>query len=108
MLGPLLFLVYINDITNYVLSSCWLFADDCVLYGQINSPTDAAVLQNDLKTGRKWKMKFNIEKCMVITVTLKKFPLFSEYYLHNHNLLLSLTLSTWMLLWTPHCHLIDI
>ena len=31
-------------------------------------------------------MKFNIEKCMVLTVTLKKNPLHSEYCLHNHKL----------------------
>ena len=42
--GLLLFLVYINDITDNVLSSCQLFADHCILYRQINSPTDAAIL----------------------------------------------------------------
>ena len=67
-----------------------LFADHCILYRQINSPTDAAILQNDLKElenwEKVWKMKFNIEKCMILTVTLKKHPLFSEYYLHNHKL----------------------
>ena len=60
LLGSLLFLVYINDITDYVSSSCWLFADDCILYRQINSPTDAAILQNDLKgleNWEAWKMK---------------------------------------------------
>ena len=31
-------------------------------------------------------MKFNIDKCTVLTVTLKKNPLFTEYYLHNHKL----------------------
>ena len=31
VLGSLLFLVYINDITDYVSSSCHLFADDCIL-----------------------------------------------------------------------------
>ena len=65
MLGPLLFVVYINDITDNVSSSCQLFADDCILHRQINSPTDAAILQNDLKElenwEKVWKMKFNIE-----------------------------------------------
>ena len=64
-----------------------MFADDCILYRQINSPTDAAILQNDLKeleNWEVWKMKFNIEKCMILTVTLKKLLLLSEYYLHNH------------------------
>ena len=65
VLGSLIFLVYINDITDYVSSSCRLFADDCILYRQINSPTDDAILQNDLKElenwEKVWKMKFNIE-----------------------------------------------
>jgi len=31
-------------------------------------------------------MKFNIKKCMVLTVTLKKKPVFTEYYLDNQKL----------------------
>ena len=31
-------------------------------------------------------MEFNIDKCMVLTVTLKKHPMFTEYYLHNYKL----------------------
>ena len=83
VLGPLLFLVYITD---YVSSSCWLFADDCILYRQINSPTDATILQNDLKElenwEKVWKMKFNIEKCMILANSyLEKLPLLPELIL---------------------------
>ena len=56
VLGPasILFLVYINDITDYVSSSCRLFADDCDSVQTVNSLTDATILQNDLKrVGRK-------------------------------------------------------
>ena len=49
VLGPLLFLVYTNDITDYVSSLCRLFADDCILYQKNNSPADINILQNDLK-----------------------------------------------------------
>ena len=49
VLGPLLFLVYINDIIDYASSTCRLFADYCILYWKINSPTDNDILQNDLK-----------------------------------------------------------
>jgi len=49
VLGPLLFLVYINDISTNISSLCRLFADDCILYREINSPTDAKMLQEDLK-----------------------------------------------------------
>ena len=44
-----------NDIIDYVSSSCRLFADDCILYWKINSPTDNDILQNDLKEFENWK-----------------------------------------------------
>ena len=91
VLGPLLFLIYINGITDYVSSSCRLFADDCIIYKQIISPTDARVLQDDLsqleRWEKTWQMKFNIDKCMVLSVTLKRNPLLADYYLHNQKLL---------------------
>ena len=54
VLGPLLFLVYIDDRTDYVSSSCHLFADDCILYWKINSSTDIDILQNNLRSGTKY------------------------------------------------------
>ena len=72
--GPLLFLVYINDITDYVSSSCRLFADDCILYRQINSPTDAAILQNDLKELENWD-EIQYRKMHDINSYLEKTPI---------------------------------
>ena len=52
VLGPLLFLAYITDITTNLSSSCRLFADDCILYRKIDTPDDAKILQEDFeKTG---------------------------------------------------------
>ena len=49
VLGPLLFLIYINDLLDCVTSSTVrLFADDAVLYHGISSPADTADLQRDL------------------------------------------------------------
>ena len=63
-MGPLFFIVYINDITNCVSSLCRLFADDCIIYRQIDLPTDANILQDDLlqleRWEKTWHMKFNI------------------------------------------------
>ena len=90
VLGPLLFLAYINDISTNLSSSCRLFADDCILYREINTPTDAKILQEDLKKLELWEetwgMKFNIEKCMILTITLKHNPHISEYTLHGKKL----------------------
>ena len=49
VLGPLLFLAYINDITTNLSSSCRLFADDCILYRKIDTPDDAKIFQEDLR-----------------------------------------------------------
>jgi hypothetical protein len=49
VLGPTLFLVYINDIASDVSSTLRLFADDSILYKEINSTDDQIQLQNDLQ-----------------------------------------------------------
>ena len=52
VLGPLLFLVYINDIPDNTSSSCYLFADDSLLLDEVFSPIDTAnKLNSDFKLG---------------------------------------------------------
>ena len=54
VLGPLMFLVYINDINEGVTSSVRLFADDCVIYKLIKTPKHDEQLQNDLHKIIEW------------------------------------------------------
>ena len=67
VLGPVLFLIFINDLPDIIRSSVHLFADDCVLYRNIHSLQDCLTLQEDLTSlGRweaDWQMKFNVAKC---------------------------------------------
>ena len=73
VLGPLLFLVYINDIENNIDSSIRLFADDSAIYRPINSIEDSITLQRDLfklqEWADKWQMSFNVKKCKTLRIT---------------------------------------
>ena len=48
VLGPLLFLIYINDLPDYVQSNVRLFADDTILYHSMQNHQDSEVLQRDI------------------------------------------------------------
>ena len=54
ILGPILFLIYINDIVLDLNSHGKLYADDCVLYRRIGSKEDTVILQKDLETTHQW------------------------------------------------------
>ena len=89
VLGPLFFLVYINDISKGLSqgTSIRLFADDSLLYRQINSQKDCEILQKDLDTLQIWeskfKMEFHPEKCNLLQITNKKKPFDFIYKIHN-------------------------
>ena len=73
VLGPLLFLIYINDLPNNIHCTVRLFADDCVLYREINNQLDSQELQKDLdeltKWEHDWQMNFDPDKCFVMRLT---------------------------------------
>ena len=85
VLGPLLFLVYINDLPQNINSTVRLFADDCVIYKEIKSSQDADILQKDLETlsawEKLWQMKFNSDKCYVLRISASRSPLITNYKL---------------------------
>ena len=70
VLGPLLFLLFVNDLPDDVQSVLKLFADDSKLYRKVRSPLDAEALQRDLNAlsdwSHKWQLSFNVEKCKVM------------------------------------------
>jgi ribonucleases P/MRP protein subunit RPP40 len=75
ILGSLLFLIYINDITTNINSEICLFADDCILYRTITSLSDCKLLQVDLNTMHEWQMQFNSKKCHILTLPSGKINL---------------------------------
>ena len=90
VLGPILFLLYINDINENVQSSIRLFADDSIIYRKINSNIDHQILQTDLteleKWSDKWQMQFNLSKCVHLPITNKTKPSSHQYSLFGHPL----------------------
>ena len=90
VLGPLLFLIYINNMPPYVRSKIRLFADDAYLYRIIDSPNDVETLQDDLNQLQSWEkhwdMEFHPGKCKSLTITNKTKPLRSTYSIHNEQL----------------------
>ena len=90
VLGPLMFLTYINDITLNLTSQIKLFADDALLFRPIKSEKDCKSLQKDLNAletwSKRWKMTFNTSKCHVLRMTGKKTIITQNYKLGNEPL----------------------
>ena len=87
VLGPLLFVIFINDMPDEVkFSVCKLFADDCKLYSTVVGADNK--LQEDLtkleEWSKKWQLPFNANKCKAMHLGNNN-PNFT-YYLNNHPL----------------------
>ena len=69
VLGPLLFLLFINDLPDHIKNEIKIFADDVKM---VADPMDMDSIQNDLNELCMWEsiwmLKFNLEKCKVLHV----------------------------------------
>ena len=90
VLGPILFLIHINDISENVSSEIRLFADDCVCYRDITSEEDCQALQKDINTlgdwAEQWGMRFQPVKCNMMTLSKKKKSIHHAYTLKGTEL----------------------
>ena len=72
VLGPLLFVLYINDLPEVVRAILYLFADDTKLLKAVTSRQDSILLQNDINAleewSRIWLLRFHPKKCHVLTL----------------------------------------
>ena len=115
VLGPLLFLLFINDVTNCLSTGTRirLFADDSLVYRPIRSIQDQLTLHADLSSlegwSNIWGMFFKPSKCNIISTRPKsKNHLHHSYTLHGHILIevatvkyLDVLLAS-SLSWSPH------
>ena len=87
VLGPLLFLIYINDICEGLASNIRLFADECLLYRAIKSSIDVGHFQDDLNRlqawCRTWQMNFNVKKCSIMHLSRRHQPITDKYSLNG-------------------------
>ena len=87
VLGPLLFLLYINDLTCEIFSTIRFYADDVIIYRQIDTEEDVLKLQEDLaelsQWAQHWLMHFNLSKCEHLTVTNIHSPSSLDYFPNN-------------------------
>ena len=86
VLGPTLFLIYINDLPDCIRhSKVRLYADDALLYTSIKDASDAEALQEDLSSvcswAEQWQLTFNISKCEQITTTRRRSSRDIKYYM---------------------------
>ena len=72
VMGPLLFLIYINDLPDNINSEVYMYADDTKIYREIKTIVDQTILQSDLDTLTKWSdvwlLIFHLEKCFHLTI----------------------------------------
>ena len=84
VLGPLLFLLFINDIADDINSTIRLFAE-------ILTPEDSIMMQRDLDTlhqwSVRWQMAFNTDKCFIMRVTLARKNIIQHQYTMNGSVL---------------------
>jgi hypothetical protein len=75
VLGPVLFVIYINDLPECVKSDVFLFADDMTIFREIKDDSDASIIQSDLielfKWSETWLLKFHPDKCKVCQCSVK-------------------------------------
>ena len=92
ILGPTLFIMYINDVLSSIqYSELLLFADDAKLFREISSIDDCLLLQHDINNFYSWcdtwRMQLNIEKCYTMNFSLKrKYNIEFDYSINNDNL----------------------
>lgn len=90
VLGPLLFLIYINDLPLHVSCHIRMFADDCVIYRTITNPSEQQALQHDLNSIQAWcdhwLMTLNPTKCKSLSFSRRQNPLTFPYTLGNVDL----------------------
>jgi ribonucleases P/MRP protein subunit RPP40 len=91
VLGPVLFVCYINDMPDTISSFIHMYADDTKMSRVVNGQSDWKSLQQDLRSlqnwSDKWQLKFNSTKCKVM-------HLGKSNRRHKYNMIENVTVNT--------------
>lgn len=94
-LGPLLFILFINDLCDILDCEKLLFADDLKIFCNINTIDNCLLLQEEIHKIEVWcksnKLEMNVTKCKVVTYTRKVNPVEFSYTFNNTELIRSQT-----------------
>lgn len=87
-LGPLLFILFINDVCSAIkFSNCLLYADDLKIFNTIHNTQDVINLQLDVNSVAAWcqanYMSLNSEKCKYMSIHRKRDPFINHYLISN-------------------------
>ena len=89
VLGPILFIIYINDLIEHCDSGSdiFLFADDAKIFSLVSKKEDCITLQQDLDKFNdwigKWLLSLNVGKCKTVSIG-KNNEIFSTYTISGH------------------------
>jgi len=91
VLGPLLFVIFINDMPECTSNECKLFADDSKLISMVRNTRDLSIIQEDIDKlvdwSKNWNLNFNSKKCKFMIIGNKSNNLCSnvKFFMDNGN-----------------------
>ena len=92
ILGPLLFIIFINELPDSIKNHCMMFADDTKIFGNPGSSLQLDINRAD-DWAQKWRMKFNVNKCKVLHFN-KCEDNHYDYYMTDQHTMCQMTSTT--------------
>ena len=97
ILGPLLFIMYINDLVDITKLDLYLYADDAKVMNIIKNYQDCLLLQTEVDKiaswSTKWGLKFNEKKCNIVTFNRKRATINYKYLMNGSEIERSTSIS---------------
>ena len=92
ILGPLLFILFRNDLPSIIVNHCMMFADDTKLFGNpgLNLQLD---VETTFQWAQTWQMNFDIAKCKIMHFGTSQDNNY-DYYMTEHNIRASIAYTT--------------